>query len=218
MPTMIRPIRISLHRVSAITLSVAALAVVPSLAAAATGPDPRPPTSVPARTAVAGPVDTEAFLRRVAKPARRSHQRHQVPASVTIAQAILESGWGRSRLASVDRNYFGIKCSAGQPGPIASGCRSYETSEHDGKGYHRVIAKFRVYRTVGGSFRDHGAFLKNNTRYRAAFRYSRAPERFARAIAAAGYATSPTYADSLIGLMRRYDLYRFDPPPSPRRS
>jgi flagellar protein FlgJ len=158
------------------------------------------------------PVDTAAFLQRIARPARRDYRRHQVPASVTMAQAILESGWGRSRLASVDRNYFGIKCRDGDPGPIATGCRTYETSEYDRKRkrYYKVKAQFRVYAKLGGSFRDHGAFLRDNSRYAAAFRYSTEPDRFAKAIAAAGYATSPTYADSLIRLMRKYDLYRYD--------
>jgi flagellar protein FlgJ len=57
---------------------------------------------------------------------------------------------------------------------------------------------------------DHGRFLVVNPRYRRAFRYTRNANRFAVAIHRAGYATSPTYARNLIGIMRRYDLYRYD--------
>jgi flagellar protein FlgJ len=149
------------------------------------------------------------FLDRVSGPARLGMRRYRVPASVTIAQAILESGWGRSRLTRRDHNYFGIKC-FGEPGPIALGCRSYPTHECGGGRCWRTRAQFRAYRNAAGSMADHGRFLVVNPRYRGAFRHTRSPDRFARAIHRAGYATSPTYARNLIRLMRRYDLYRYD--------
>jgi flagellar protein FlgJ len=132
-----------------------------------------------------------------------------VPASVTIAQAILESGWGRSGLSLVDHNYFGIKC-FGSPGTIAIGCRSYPTTECNGNRCYRTTAQFRVYRTTADSFADHGRFLVVNQRYRKAFAYLKDPNRFAIEIHKAGYATSPTYSKNLIALMKLYNLYRFD--------
>ncbi|HYN93688.1 MAG TPA: sporangiospore maturation cell wall hydrolase GsmA [Pilimelia sp.] len=156
------------------------------------------------------PAATQAgFVARVAGSARLSYRAYRVPASVTIAQAILESGWGRSGLTRRDHNYFGIKC-FGTPGPIAVGCRAYGTSECGGGRCWRTVAQFRAYRNAAGSMADHGRFLAVNPRYRPAFRYTRDPDRFAIAIHRAGYATSPTYATNLVRLMRRYDLYRYD--------
>lgn len=155
------------------------------------------------------PAATPAqFIARTAGAARGGFRRYKVPASVTIAQAILESGWGRSGLARRDHNYFGIKC-FGSPGTIAIGCRVYSTYECDRKCYP-TSAQFRAYRSVTGSFADHGRFLTTNPRYQKAFAYSHDPDRFAIEIHKAGYATSPTYARNLINLMKRYNLYRYD--------
>jgi flagellar protein FlgJ len=167
------------------------------------------PPTVPAAT-------RPAFIARVAPGARAGLRRYRVPASVTIAQAIHESGWGRSALARRDHNYFGIKC-FGTPGPIAVGCRTYATTEcgpaasaPGGSRCWRTRARFRAYRNPAGSMADHGRFLVVNPRYRPAFRFTGQPDRFARAIHRAGYATGPHYARNLIRIMRRYDLYRYD--------
>jgi flagellar protein FlgJ len=134
-----------------------------------------------------------------------------VPASVTIAQAIMESGWARRALSATDRNYFGIKC-FGDPGPIATGCHAYRTWECDSKGRcFTTTASFRAYATAADSYVDHGRFLRTNSRYAGAFRYNRNADEFARRIWKAGYATDPRYVAKLTGLMRQYHLYRFDP-------
>jgi uncharacterized protein YraI len=151
----------------------------------------------------------DGFLARVVSGARLGYRQYKVPASVTIAQAILESGWGKSWLTRRDHNYFGIKC-FGSPGPIAVGCRAYATHECGGGKCWATTAQFRAYRNAAGSMSDHGRFLVVNPRYHDAFRYSRAPERFAIAIHKAGYATSPTYSTNLIKVMRKYNLYRYD--------
>jgi flagellar protein FlgJ len=170
--------------------------------AAPAEPPPRPPAAVAPSPA--------AFIAGVAGPARRGMRRHGVPASVTIAQAILESGWGRSQLAYADRNYFGIKC-FGEPGPVAIGCRSYATSECAGDRCFATRATFRVYRSLADSVRDHGRFLAvDNPRYRPAFAHRGSADRFTVAIHRAGYATSPGYAKAIIGLMRQYRLYRYN--------
>jgi len=150
------------------------------------------------------------FIASAAPGARKGWRQYGVPASVTIAQAILESGWGRSALSASDRNYFGIKC-FGDPGPIAAGCRVYQTWECDKAGRcFTTTASFRTYAAAADSYVDHGHFLRANSRYRGAFRYGRQPDLFAKAIWKAGYATDPKYVAKLTGLMRSYDLYRFD--------
>jgi len=69
---------------------------------------------------------------------------------------------------------------------------------------------FRAYKTIAESFVDHGSFFVENGRYAAAMVVKSDPRQFARAINRAGYATDPAYASKLIGLMDRYDLYRYD--------
>jgi flagellar protein FlgJ len=150
-----------------------------------------------------------AFIGRMARAAQITQKTYGVPASVTIAQAILESGWGRSTLARRDHNYFGIKC-FGDPGGIALGCRTYRTSECGKNGCYRTSAQFRAYQDPSASITDHAYFLKSRPRYRNAFKYTRSPNRFVREIHKAGYATSPSYTTNLVNLMRKYNLYRYD--------
>ncbi|HEY3503778.1 MAG TPA: sporangiospore maturation cell wall hydrolase GsmA [Actinocatenispora sp.] len=169
---------------------------------------PRRPGTCPGRTGV---PERDRFLAQAAPLAQQGMRTYAVPASVTLAQAILESGWGASALSRDHDNFFGIKCFHGVHGPIAAACHTYRTHECDRKGRcHATRASFRGYWSMRDSFRDHGRFLTVNSRYRGAFRHSHAPDRFARAVAAAGYATSPAYGRDLVELMRRYDLYRYD--------
>jgi flagellum-specific peptidoglycan hydrolase FlgJ len=151
-----------------------------------------------------------AFLAMAVGPARATRDEYRVPASVTLAQAILESGWGRSRLSTTDRNYFGKKCVRGDPGPIAVGCHAYATRECTPGACVPVTAAFRVYRGATDSFRDHGWQLASLPRYANAFRYTQEPDRFAAEVHRGGYATDPEYTTKLLGIMATYDLYRFD--------
>jgi flagellar protein FlgJ len=163
----------------------------------------------PAPTAPVAMTNAQ-FIARAVPGARKGQRKYGVPASVTIAQAILESGWGRSALSSTDRNYFGIKCFGG-PGPVASGCHTYRTRECDKAGRcFTTSASFRTYARAADSFVDHGHFLRHNSRYRPAFRHSDKPDEFARQIWKAGYATDPKYVAKLTGLMKTYRLYRYD--------
>ncbi|WP_068922251.1 glucosaminidase domain-containing protein [Planobispora rosea] len=194
-------------------------AISPCLPAVATPPGGA--ARVPAEFRSASPLASSAassssalaasFLRQAGVPARRSQRVTKVPASVILAQAILESSWGRSELAVTDRNYFGIKCSSsGDHGSYATGCRRHPTTECGPRGCRRTTALFRTYRSPADSFKDHGRFLSSSDRYRAAFEHTADPDRFARRIAKAGYATDPGYPVKLIRLMRTYDLYRYD--------
>jgi hypothetical protein len=148
------------------------------------------------------------FIAAVGEAARRSSRSTSVPASVTVAQAILESDWGRSRLARQANNLFGIKAQGAVKGP--AGVVTLPTWEHTGGGDVMVQAPFKAYFTLEQSIDDHGAFFTRNRRYAGAMSVANDAHAFARAIQDAGYATDPNYASKLIGLMDRYDLYRFD--------
>jgi flagellar protein FlgJ len=178
-------------------------------------PTPTPPPTTPGSpTPGTGPLTTvsnAAFLAAAAGPAQASESEFKVPASVTLAQAILESGWGKSKLSMNDRNYFGMKC-FGNPGTIAIGCHDYVTQECNAATLTcwTTTATFRVYNSPTDSFRDHGRQLATLTRYAAAFNYTNNPDQFAAEIHKAGYATDPYYTTKLVNIMTKYNLYQYD--------
>ena len=147
------------------------------------------------------------FILSLAAAVRVSQQLTGVPASVALAQAILESDWGRSRLARDAKNLFGIKAHsrAGTAGVYTAG--TWEVL-----GGVSVIARepFKAYQTVADSIVDHGHWFHDQPRYHGALELRGDPRAFARAIAEAGYATDPDYAAKLIALMDRFDLYAYD--------
>ncbi|GIF15961.1 sporangiospore maturation cell wall hydrolase GsmA [Actinoplanes teichomyceticus] len=169
-------------------------------------------TPAPATPAPATPAPTPAqFIAAAVPGAQLGWREYGVPPSVTIAQAILESGWGRSSLSAVDRNYFGIKCQNGSYGTIANGCHVYRTTECDkaGKCFATSDA-FRTYASMAHSFRDHGRFLKVNKRYAPAFAYTRDANKFIWNVWKAGYATDPKYYTKVTGIMATHNLYQYD--------
>lgn len=150
------------------------------------------------------PKTGNAFIDSVSADAILSQRATGVPASVTLAQAILESAWGKSGLSKKYHNYFGIK------GKGTKGTAVMSTGEHlNGKD---VVIKdgFRVYASAAESFEDHGRFFIVNKRYAEAMRHTEDAERFAKEIHKAGYATDPNYSDKLIKLIRQYKLTAFD--------
>ncbi len=156
-------------------------------------------------------ISTHAkFIAAVAQAAQASQLDSGVPASVTIAQAILESDWGQSLLAKRGQNYFGIKAGAAGPGP--AGVISMSTWEVISGANVTVNDAFKAYHNLYESVMDHGRFLADRSRYAAAFQYVNDPREFARQIQAAGYATDPSYATKLINIMNSYDLYQYDLP------
>ncbi|MFB9447108.1 sporangiospore maturation cell wall hydrolase GsmA [Dactylosporangium vinaceum] len=173
-------------------------------------PVPVPVSTVPVVAAEPnGTMTTAEFIAAAVPGAQRSRREHGVPASVTLAQAILESGWGKSALSTFDRNFFGMKCN-GQ-GLYANGCRTHDTSECTAAGQcFPTQASFRTYATAADSFRDHGATLASLARYSIAFQYTNDPNRFAAEIHRAGYATDPQYTVKLTNVMAKYNLYQYD--------
>ena len=154
------------------------------------------------------PSSRGAFIRWAADLGRQVRAATGVPVSVTIAQAILESGWGTSALSVDGNSFFGMKC-FDTPGAGTVGCRPYATTEC-GASCYPTTASFRVYSTAADSFVDHAEQLATLPRYRPAFAFVHDPNRFATELHRAGYATDPRYALSLISLMRQFNLYQYD--------
>jgi flagellum-specific peptidoglycan hydrolase FlgJ len=150
-----------------------------------------------------GSAAEQAFINKVAPGALAAQRQYGVPAAVTIAQAIDESGWGRSQLAAQDNNLFGIK-GAGPAGSVLRPTQEYENGQ-----FVTVNAQFRAYRNVLQSITDHGLLLATGSSYRQAMADRRSPDAFANALTGV-YATDPNYGTSLITIMRQYNLYRFD--------
>ncbi len=135
--------------------------------------------------------------------------RERLLPSVTIAQAILESGWGQSGLARRGNALFGIKAGRTWKGRVYS-CKTSEC--YDGVHLTEETACFRAYDSWAESVADHTAFLCGLSRYQAVIGetdYKAA----CHALKAAGYATDPDYARKLIRLIETYDLHRFDEVP-----
>lgn len=131
--------------------------------------------------------------------ARRQMAKYKIPASITLAQGIIESGYGASYLAVKANNHFGIKAYRGWTGPIVR-------IDDDKKG-----EPFRKYKTVEESYEDHSKFLLSNQRYSTLFTYDvRDYESWAKGLKKAGYATNPKYADILIKMIEENHLDRYD--------
>lgn len=160
-------------------------------------------------SAVAAAPDP-GYLKAAEPAARAIAAEFKIPASVTAAQSILESAWGRSRLAVQDRNYFGFKCTTAGPGPVANGCHEYPTTECTPE-CHPTTASFRTYESMTASFRDYGRLITTSDHYAAALPLAGDANAFVTEVAKK-YATDPSYADKVIKLMQDNDLYRFDAP------
>ena len=121
-----------------------------------------------------------------------------IPASITLAQGLLESNAGRSTLATQANNHFGIKVGSSWTGP-------YVLRDDDARN-----EKFRKYKSARESYVDHSKFLQGK-RYQGLYKLSKTDYKgWARGLKAAGYATNPNYADALIRTIEMYNLYQFD--------
>ena len=151
-------------------------------------------------------MEQRKFLAMVGPLAQADMQKSGILASLTIAQAILESGWGASELATKANALFGIKADARWSGKAYS----KDTKEcYDGATYTTITALFRAYDSWAESVADHSAFLLANKRY-AAVVGERDYKVACKAIKAAGYATDPGYPQKLIGLIEKYGLTVYD--------
>lgn len=142
--------------------------------------------------------NTEQYIGNHKNTAQEEMRLYGIPASITIAQGILESGSGHGRLSVEANNHFGIKCHGWTGQKI----------------YHDDDAKqecFRKYKDAKYSFRDHSLFLSERKRYSKLFTLNKADYKgWAKGLKAAGYATDPKYPKKLISLIERYNLNAFD--------
>lgn len=160
------------------------------------------------------------FKAKYLQDAKSTERTHKIPWQVTLAQAGVESGWGKHAPGNM---FFGIKAGSSWKGArqllstseVTSGRRprlrsgeriiahyppGHSKNRFPGKHHWRIKAWFRKYSSAKGSFADHARLLRNNSRYAKAFRTSD-PRQFAREIARAGYATAPNYARTLISVI-----------------
>lgn len=146
-------------------------------------------------------LSQQEFIDSIKDGAIESYKKYHVLPSLTIAQAILESGWGKS---AIGNNLFGIKAGSNWTGKT----QTVRTSEYGSGGYYHINATFRDYDSIDDSIEDHAKLL-TNSRYdsvRAATNYKTACQEVQKD----GYATSPTYANSLIKLIEQYNLDQWD--------
>ena len=144
-------------------------------------------------------ADTQEYIETFAEMAQYEMRAFGIPASITLAQGILESGSGRGELTRKTNNHFGIKCHTGWDG-------EYDFHDDDAKG-----ECFRKYNHPMYSFRDHSIFLSTRSRYSFLFNYRRDDfKKWAYGLRQAGYATDRKYPQKLIALIERYDLDQYD--------
>ena len=142
---------------------------------------------------------TLSYIKKYAPLAVIKMHEYKIPASITLAQGILESGNGRSVLASKSNNHFGIKCHRGWTGKRV---------------YHDDDKKddcFRKYKYVENSYNDHSKFLTGRKRYAFLFKIRKSNYKaWAKGLKKAGYATDRKYPSKLIRIIESYQLYEFD--------
>lgn len=154
------------------------------------------------------PVELE-FIHGIIGAAQEAQRQAGIPASITMAQAVVESGWGKTSLAREGFNYFGVK---------AVQCQDYcefPTKEFINGTAQIVQAKFARYVSPTASFQAHTLLLANNKRYKPAMACCSDPAAFAAQLQKCGYSTNPQYADLLMSLVREFNLAQYDAPPPP---
>lgn len=149
-----------------------------------------------------GKLSPAEFGRLFGPVARENMKKTGVPASVTLAQAALETGWGGSSIGDA-KNLFGIK------GTGPAGTARVSTQEFENGRMVTIQDNFRKYNSWQESFEDHGKLLQNS-RYGYALQYKNNPDRYAQEIHKAGYATDPDYASKLISIMKSNNFYQYD--------
>ncbi len=144
-------------------------------------------------------ITTEEYIKTYKDIAIKKQKEYKIPASITLAQGILESGSGNSKLSKKANNHFGIKCHKGWKG---------KTFHMDDDEKNEC---FRKYKKVEDSYRDHSEFLTRRGRYSFLFEYKTTDYKsWAKGLKKAGYATNPKYPQLLIKIIERYNLNQYD--------
>ncbi len=152
------------------------------------------------------------YIEKMAKLAVEEMNVSGIPASITLAQAILESSWGKGELAVNANNYFGIKCK----GDCGVNVYKKMDDDYDQKTGKKIHSTFKKYTSIEASFKDHTRFLTNNSRYKDLFEYQKNDYiNWAIGLQEKHYATNQSYALLLIELIEKHNLHRFDIPVNP---
>lgn len=155
-----------------------------------------------------GPSPAELYIATYKELAVDEMYRSGIPASIKLAQALVESNSGQSVLAGRANNHFGIKCKSWWDG----GRYFYADDDRDHRG-QLVASCFRRYASAADSYSDHSNFLKDSERYAELFEYATTDyESWAHGLKRCGYATDPSYAHKLINTIKLYGLDRWDAP------
>ena len=149
--------------------------------------------------------EQQIFIEKIGAFASADMKKTKILASLTVAQAILESGWGKSGLTAKANNLFGIKAGTSWKGKVYN----VATNEYLNGKYVTVIASFRAYASWAESIADHSALLTGAARYKNLVGDTDY-KRVCKNVQADGYATAPNYATSLIALIEAYGLTKFD--------
>jgi len=145
------------------------------------------------------------YIKKHSQLAINEMQVSGIPASIKLAQAILESAWGRSDAATLYNSHFGIKCKDWR----GDSFRKVD-DDYDAQG-NLIKSCFRAYLNTEQSFKDHSEFLTNSARYRVLFTYDKTDYvNWAIGLQQCGYATNKEYAIKLIDLIEEYKLYQYD--------
>lgn len=144
---------------------------------------------------IEGPENAVKYVEQYKRIAIEESIRAKIPASIKLAQGILESGYGSSSLAKNANNHFGIKCG----------------SNWKGKTTQRKGSCYRVFKSGDDAYLEHSNFLTGSSRYDGLFKLKTTDYKgWAHGLRKAGYATSPTYPQKIIELIERYKLHKYD--------
>ncbi len=146
------------------------------------------------------------FFPLILPGAQETQTSAKIPASFTLAQAALESGWGSSQLFTNARNIFGIKVYPGWTGDVYK----LQTHEFQGDKVIMVPADWCLYGTYAECIADHARFLTTEPRYAACFSHPYSGAEFAIEVQKAGYSTDPDYAEKISSIIRFYRLTQYD--------
>ncbi|MCD7900627.1 MAG: glucosaminidase domain-containing protein [Bacteroides sp.] len=140
-----------------------------------------------------------AYIDKYSDLAVEQMKLHKIPASITLAQGLLESAAGQSKLATKSNNHFGIKCGSSWKGRTV---RHHDDARNE---------CFRAYKNVRDSYEDHSLFLAKGARYAFLFKLDKTDYKgWAKGLKKAGYATDRSYANRLISIIEDYELYKYD--------
>lgn len=153
-------------------------------------------------------ITVSQFVKQIAPAAQRDQKKYHIPASITIAQAGLESDWGRSRLAYKYNNLFGIKANS------KHNRVKMTTTEHIHGKDHHIKQYFQVYDSWSDSINDHTKLIIHGTadnphRFKAVQK-AKSYQQAARALQENGYATDSNYANKLIYAIKKFHLAKYD--------